>query len=492
MAEGQDEFFYGEFPDDFMWGTSTSAYQVEGGWDADGKGLGSWDKFTHAGGNSFLNQTGDIACDSYHKTDEDVKLLKNLGVGYYRFSISWSRILPEGTLEKVNSAGVKYYNDLINALLESGITPMVALYHFDLPQALQDRYDGWLNPEIADVFNDYAKFCFETFGDRVKWWITINEPWEAAFLGHGLGVTPPGKKNLSTDTYKVAYVMLLAHAKAWHTYDQVFRATQQGKVSIILNVQWGEPKTDKEADKEAADRSIEWWLGWFANPVFVNGDWPDVMKKIVKEKSEAKGIPNRLPEINEAEKQLIQGTADFFALNMYTAFLVEHKEYPSGVEWNYLSDQQMKTTSHPSWRQGATVWLFHTPWAMRKLLNWVKEHYDDPEIIITENGFAIDGESDLTGEDALNDTQRVEYLTSYVNEALKAIHLDGVRLKGYFLWCLLDNFDWMEGYRVRFGIHRVDFSDPNRPRTPKRSAEVYKEIIRNNGFPKNLKEKSEL
>lgn len=202
MAEGKDEFFYGEFPEDFMWGTSTSAYQVEGGWDADGKGLGSWDKFTHAGGNSFLNQTGDIACDSYHKTDEDVKLLNNLGVGYYRFSISWSRILPEGTLEKVNSAGVKYYNDLINSLLESGITPMVALYHFDLPQALQDRYDGWLNPEMADVFNDYAKFCFETFGDRVKWWITINEPWEAAFLGHGLGVTAPGKKNLGTATYK--------------------------------------------------------------------------------------------------------------------------------------------------------------------------------------------------------------------------------------------------------------------------------------------------
>lgn len=198
MAEGRDEFLYGEFPEDFMWGTSTSAYQVEGGWDADGKGPSIWDKFTH----DAMKQTGDIACDSYHKKDEDVKLLKNLGVGYYRFSISWSRVLPKGTLEEVNQAGVNYYNDLINSLLARGITPMVALYHFDLPQALQDKYDGWLNPEMADVFNDYAKFCFESFGDRVKWWITINEPWEAALMGHGFGLFPPAKKDLRASTYK--------------------------------------------------------------------------------------------------------------------------------------------------------------------------------------------------------------------------------------------------------------------------------------------------
>lgn len=492
MAEGRDEFFNGSFPDDFMWGTSTSAYQVEGGWNADGKGLGSWDKFTQAGGNTHMNQTGDIACDSYHKTDEDIKLLKNLGVGYYRFSISWSRVLPKGTTDEVNHAGVKYYNDLINSLLENGITPMVAMYHFDLPQALQDEYDGWLNPKMADVFNDYAKFCYDTFGDRVKWWITINEPWEPALLGHGFGLTPPGKKDLRSSVYKVAYIMLLAHAKAWHTYDQQFRTSQQGKVSLILNVQWGEPKSNTQADKDAAERSLEWWLGWFAHPVFVNGDWPDIMKKTVKEKSDAKGIPNRLPEFTEPEKQLIKGTADFFALNMYSAFLIEHQAFPSGVDWNYMTDQEMKTSSHPSWQRGANVWLFNTPWALRKLLNWVKTHYNDPEIIITENGFAIDGEAELTGEEALNDKIRVNYLTSYVNEALKAIRLDGVRLKGYFYWSLMDNFEWMEGYRVRFGIHRVDFNDPNRTRTPKKSAEVYKEIIRNNGFPRKKDEKSGL
>lgn len=492
MAEDPNEFFYGEFPEDFMWGTSTSAYQIEGGWDADGKGPSIWDMFTQAGGNSHMNQTGDIACDSYHKTDEDVKLLKNLGVGYYRFSISWSRVLPKGTVDEVNQAGVKYYNELIDSLLVNDITPMVALYHFDLPQALQDKYDGWLNPELADIFNEYARFCFETFGDRVKWWVTINEPWEAALLGHGFGMFPPSKKNLRTDTYKVAYVMLLAHAKAWHTYDEDFRSTQQGKVSIILNSHWGEPKTDKQADIAAADRSVEWWLGWFAHPVFVNGDWPDIMKKTVKEKSDAKGIPNRLPELTETEKQLIKGTADFFALNAYSSFLIEHQEFPSDVDWNYMTDQQMKTSADSSWQRGATVWMHNTPWALRKLLKWVKEHYSDPEIVITENGFCIDGEDTLTGEASLNDTLRVEYLTSHVNEALKAIQIDGVRLKGYFYWSFLDNFEWHEGYRVRFGIHHVDFNDPSRPRTPKRSAEVYKEIIRNNGFPRKLQEKSEL
>ena len=205
MAEDPNEFFYGEFPEDFMWGTSTSAYQIEGGWNADGKGPSIWDKFTQAGGNTFKNQTGDIACNSYHKTDEDVKLLKNLGVGYYRFSISWPRVLPKGTVDQVNHAGVEYYNKLIDSLLENNITPMVALYHFDLPQVLQDKYDGWLNPDLADIFNDYARFCFETFGDRVKWWITINEPWEAALLAHGFGMTPPGKKELRSTVYKGNY-----------------------------------------------------------------------------------------------------------------------------------------------------------------------------------------------------------------------------------------------------------------------------------------------
>ncbi|XP_068717763.1 cytosolic beta-glucosidase-like [Montipora capricornis] len=490
MAEDEGKLF-GEFPKDFMWGASTSAYQIEGGWDADGKGPSIWDTYTHADA-AAARATGDVACDSYHKAGEDVKLLKNLGVRFYRFSISWSRIFPKGTVDELNLPGVDYYNKLIDLLLESNITPVITLYHFDLPQTLQDEYDGWLNTKMVDFFNDYAKFCFGAFGDRVKWWITFNEPWEAAFLGYGLGLHPPNRNDIKTAPYKVARIMLLAHAKAWHTYDQGFRATQQGKLSIILNVQWGEPKTDKQTDLDAAERYLEWFLGWFANPVFVNGDWPEVMKMTVLKNSESEGIPNRLPEFTEEEKSFIKGTADFFALNVYSSFLIEHQEYPPEVDWNYETDRQLKESADLSWQRGALYFMYKTPWSLRKLLNWIKEHYDDPEIIITENGFAVDGESDLALEAALNDTQRVEYLTSYINEILKAIRLDGVRVKGYFVWSLMDNFEWTSGYRIRFGIHSVDFDDPNRPRTPKRSAQVYKEIIHNNGFPRQTQEKSEL
>ena len=198
MAYEQNEFLYATFPEDFMWGASSSAYQIEGGWDADGKGPSIWDTFLHA---SATAQTGDVACDSYHKVHEDVKLLKNLGVSFYRFSISWSRVLPKGTVDEVNHVGVEYYQNLISLLLENNITPMVTLYHFDLPQALQDQFDGWLNPKMVDLFNDYAKFCFEAFGDRVRWWITFNEPWEAAVMAHGLGITPPNKKDIQSAPY---------------------------------------------------------------------------------------------------------------------------------------------------------------------------------------------------------------------------------------------------------------------------------------------------
>ena len=196
---------YGYFSKEFMWGAGTSAYQVEGAWNENGKGPSDWDIFSQAGGNTYMNQTGDVACDSYHKTDEDIALLKNIGVSHYRFSISWARILPKGTTEEVNLAGIKHYSDFIDKLLANNVQPMVTLYHFDLPQALQD-IGGWKNPEMADIFNDYAKVCFEELGDRVKWWLTINEPFIIAFLGHGLGNHAPGLKELQTAPYQGKYL----------------------------------------------------------------------------------------------------------------------------------------------------------------------------------------------------------------------------------------------------------------------------------------------
>lgn len=199
-AETEKDFIRGKFPKDFIWGAATAAYQIEGAWNEDGKGPSVWDTFCHVGGKIHNNDTGDVACDSYHKTEEDVSLLKDLGVGYYRFSISWSRVLPQGTIDKVNPLGVNYYNKLIDTLLANGIKPAVTLYHFDLPQALQD-IGGWHNPTISDIFNEYAQFCFKEFGDRVGIWLTINEPHEEALDAYGLGAFAPGLKNMATGPY---------------------------------------------------------------------------------------------------------------------------------------------------------------------------------------------------------------------------------------------------------------------------------------------------
>ncbi|XP_073245033.1 cytosolic beta-glucosidase-like [Porites lutea] len=483
LAEGDDSFVRGTFPDDFIWGAATAAYQIEGAWDEDGKGPSIWDTFCHIGGKIHNNDTGDVACDSYHKIDEDIALLKNLGVGYYRFSISWSRVLPLGTTDKVNPLGVEYYNNLINAMLSNGIKPAVTLYHFDLPQALQDK-GGWRNPNIPDIFNDYARFCFKEFGDRVGIWITINEPHEEALDAYGLGAFAPGIKEMDAGPYQAGHNMLLAHAKAWHTYDKEFRSAQQGTVSLVVNAQWYEPKTNKEEDIKAADRGMQWFLGWMAHPVFI-GDYPEVMKTRILKKSNAKGIPSRLPAFTEEQKRSLKGTSDFLALNFYSVSYAEHHDLSKdeNVTWGYFTDQEMKASRDPSWLKGDPSWLYCVPWGMRKMLVWLKEQYNNPEIIITENGFSVHGEHDLELPVALDDKDRVTYLRGYINEALKAVKLDSVKLKGYFVWSLMDNFEWDDGYRFRFGIHHVNFDDPKRPRTPKRSAQVYKEIVANNGFP---------
>lgn len=482
-SKTEEDFIRGEFQDDFIWGAATAAYQIEGAWNEDGKGPSIWDTFCHVGGKIHNNDTGDIACNSYHKIDEDVALLKNLEVGYYRFSISWSRVLPQGTSDKVNTLGVQYYNKLIDTLLENGIKPAVTLYHFDLPQALQDL-GGWLNPDIHDVFNEYARFCFREFGDRVSLWLTINEPHEEALDAYGLGSFAPGRKEIEAGPYKAGHNMLLAHAKAWHTYDKEFRKVQKGKVSIVVNGQWYEPKSTKEEDIQAADRGMQWFLGWMAHPVFI-GDYPEVMKSRIKEKSEAVGITSRLPSFTEEERDFIKGTADFLALNYYSVSYAEHHDLSKDKEitWGYLTDQEMKTSIDPTWVKGAPSWLYCVPWGMRKILVWLKEQYNDPEIIITENGFSVSGEDDLPLPAALNDQDRVTYLRGYINEALKAVKLDGVKLKGYFVWSLLDNFEWDDGFRYRFGIHHVNFDHPDRPRYVKQSAKIYKEIVKNNGFP---------
>ncbi|KFO81149.1 Lactase-phlorizin hydrolase, partial [Cuculus canorus] len=470
-------YVYGTFPEDFTWGVSSSAYQIEGGWDADGKGPSIWDTFTHVPGNIKNNDNGDIACDSYNKVEEDIYLLRALGVKNYRFSLSWSRIFPSGRNNSINSRGVDYYNRLIDGLVANSITPIVTLYHWDLPQALQD-IGGWENSVLIDLFNSFADFCFQTFGDRVKFWITFNEPQVIAWVGYGTGEFPPNINDPGSAPYKVAHILLKAHARVYHTYDDKYRASQGGVIALCPNIDWAEPQTPSDPrDIEAADRYLQFLVGWFTHPIFKNGDYPEVMKWKVGNRSELQNLPSsRLPAFTAEEQEYIRGTYDYFGLNHYTTVLTYNVNYPAGV-LSYDSDRGVASVTDRSWLNSGSFWLKVTPFGFRKLLRWIKEEYNNPPIYVTENGISERG--DL----GFNDTWRSHYYRSYINEALKAVVLDGVDLRGYTAWTLMDNFEWAVGFDERFGFYHVNFTDPSLPRRPKASARQYSQIINCNGFP---------
>ncbi|XP_009872454.1 PREDICTED: lactase-phlorizin hydrolase, partial [Apaloderma vittatum] len=473
----RDMYFYGTFPEDFSWGVSSSSYQIEGGWDADGKGPSIWDNFTHVPGNVNNNDTGDIACDSYHKVEEDIYLLRALGVKNYRFSLSWPRIFPNGRNNSINSYGVDYYNRLIDGLVANNITPIVTLYHWDLPQALQD-IGGWESNALIDLFDSFADFCFQTFGDRVKFWITFNEPYIIAWLGYGTGYFPPNVKDPGSAPYKVAHILLKAHARAYHTYDDKYRASQGGVITLCPYIDWVEPQTPSDPrDVEAADRYLQFMVGWFAHPIFKNGDYPEVMKWKVGNRSELQNLPSsRLPVFTAEEREYIRGTADVFCFNTYTTKIVTHATSQLRP-FSYEYDREVSIKVDSSWPSSALTGHHPVAWGMRRLLNWIKEEYGNPPIYVIENGVGIKTNSDV------DDNARIFYYKTYIDEALKAYRLDGVNLRGYNAWSAMDNFEWVDGYDPRFGLYQVDFDNPNRPRTPKRSAVYYAEIIRNNGIP---------
>ncbi|KAM8939531.1 cytosolic beta-glucosidase-like [Pelodytes ibericus] len=466
-----------QFPKGFAWGASTAAYQVEGGWDADGKGLNVWDTFTHQGGDGvFKNQTGDVACGSYTLWEEDLKCIKQLGLTHYRFSISWSRLLPDGTTGFINQKGINYYNKMINSLLENNVEPVVTLYHFDTPQAIEDQ-GGWDSETTVSLFAQYAQFCFETFGDRVKFWITINEPYIVAKLGYESGVFAPGKKESGFGAYRAAHTMLKAHAKAWHVYNSIFRSKQQGLVSIAINSDWVEPFDPNSAeDKEATNRFLDFHFNWFAKPVFVDGDYPEIMKAEVLRRSIEQGLlTSRLPEFTSEEKAMIKGTADFFSLNYYTTRKIRPcASTEDGASYN--SDLAVECVKDPKWPESGVEWLAVVPWGLRKLLAYIKETLGDPVIYITENGFAQNESPEI------KDLQRWTYFQETLMEILKAVKLDGVNVKGYFVWSLLDNFEWILGYSVRFGLFHVDFDHADLPRTPYLSAIEYSKVVERNGL----------
>ncbi|CAJ0940651.1 unnamed protein product [Ranitomeya imitator] len=476
----RDIFLHDTFPEGFLMGSSSSAFKVEGGWTAGDKGQSIWDVFGQ-NGQADNNATANVACDSYNKIDYDLYLLKGLQSKVYHFSISWSRIFPTGLKSKINSAGMKYYNKLIDRLIKENIKPIVTLYHWDLPQALQES-GGWQHDSTIEAFMEYADFCFKNFGDRVQQWITFHEPWVVSYAGYGTGEHAPGIRDPGNASFKVSHNIVKAHAKAWHVYNDKYRASQKGQVGISLNSDWAEPKNPNNPDDvSAAERYLQFMIGWFAHPILINGDYPEVLKtQVLDINTQCLSTVAALPTFTEEEKAYIKGTADFLGISHYTSRLVNASESLSCVA-NYDNIGGFVSHVDPSWPTTESSWLYVVPWGLRRLLNFVKEEYGKGglPIYITGNGIPTPD----TGE-VFNDTARVEYLTAYINEALKAVNTDKVPVNSYIVRSLLDGFEGPQGYRQRYGLHYVNFNDGNRHRTPKESAYQFSNIIENNGFPK--------
>ena len=456
-----------KFPENFVWGAATSSYQIEGAVREGGRGLSIWDAMTQTPGKIRNGDIGDVACDHYHRLDEDIQLMKELGLTAYRFSVAWPRIQPAGT-GAVNPEGITFYNRLIDGLLEAGIEPWVTLYHWDLPLALQVEHDGWLNREMGDYFAGYARICFEQFGDRVKHWVTLNEPWCSAVLGYGLGEHAPGRID-SDEPYVAGHNLLLAHAKAVDVYRKEF-AGQNGMIGLVNNCDYRYPLTDSDEDQAAAQRSMEFFLSWFSDPVW-KGDYPAVMRE---------RVGDRLPRFTAEEKNLLLGSSDFFGLNHYTTMYAsepaEEESEAASVAGSggVFDDQQVHLTVDPKWVQTHMGWSI-VPEGCRELLKWIDARYDHPPIYITENGCALDEPDRETG---LNDSVRRDFHEGYLRECRNAID-QGVDLRGYFAWSLMDNFEWAFGYGRRFGLCRVDYE--TQERTPKLSARWYRDTIARNG-----------
>jgi len=344
-----------------------------------------------------------------------------------------------------------------------------------LPQALQDQ-GGWLNATVADWFEEYARVCFEEFGDSVKFWITLNEPKETSLQGHGSGTMAPGLKGPGTLVYQAAHNQIRAHARAYRTYHQDFAEAQGGKIGITLNINWMEPRDPSdEADVEASNTLMNFQLGWYAHAIFVDGQYPAVMREKIDAKSAAQGFEeSRLPTFSEEDSAMILGSSDFLGMNFYTAQIV----YPEASDpelVDFYADPDVGSYQDETWYGSGSSWLKVCPWGIRQAINWATREYGAPDIYITENGF-----SDRLGN--IDDLQRIYYYKHYLNQVLKAIKVDGISVKGYYAWSLLDNFEWAMGYTEKFGLHNVNMSDPARTRTAKESSRYLSRLIAENGF----------
>ncbi|XP_042480597.1 beta-glucosidase 12-like [Macadamia integrifolia] len=462
-------FSRNSFPPGFYFGTASSAYQYEGAPFEGGKGLSNWDYYCHTHPDQMKDKSnGDVAVDFYHRYKEDIAAMKDMGMTSFRFSIAWTRIFPDGKKSGgVNREGVQFYNDVINELLANGIEPFVTLFHWDVPQALEVEYGGFLSTKIIDDFRDFAEVCYGEFGDRVKYWMTLNEPWTFTTNGYVSGAFPPSKTdNTGMDPYTVAHNLLLAHAAAVDVYRKKYKATQNGQIGITLNYFWMVPYSDSPADQDAAARASDFMFGWFMEPV-TTGEYPKWMIDLVGP---------RLPRFYKEQSDLLRGSYDFLGLNYYTATYAQDRvPDPNPC---YTTDSCVNQTGTrddvPIGIPTASEWLYVYPKGMRDILIYIKEKYNNPVIYVAENGVSDDAKIPM--DQSLKDELRKVALRDHLKFLLNAVE-NGVDVKGFFMWSFLDNFEWDAGYTVRFGINYVDFENGLK-RYPKESAHWFKNFLK--------------
>ena len=437
----------------FLWGAATAAYQIEGAYLEDGKGLNIWDEFCKIPGKVHNGDTGEIACDHYHKFKEDIGLMKELGINSYRFSIGWARVMPEGR-GKLNQKGMDFYKKLIEELLKNDIEPIITLYHWDLPQSLQ-KTGGWANRETVDYFVEYAQAMFKSFGGSVNKWITHNEPWVAAFAGHRQGRHAPGITDLPT-AVQVSHHLILSHAKTV----QAFRSSckKDDDIGITLNLYPVHPASDLQEDAETARIVDGYHNRWFLDPIF-KGAYPEDILDIYNKAGAA-------PVVQTGDMHVIAGNpGDFLGVNYYFRKVVKRSDADP-----VLGFEEVKPAGRP---YTAFNWEVYQE-GMHELLLRLKNKYDDHRIFVTENGAAY--ADDVVSGGIIQDDDRVEYLKNHIAAMLQA-KKDGCRVEGYYAWSLLDNFEWAWGYSKRFGLFHVDYK--TQQRLWKKSSLWYKEFLKN-------------
>lgn len=447
---------HGEFPEGFLWGTATSAYQIEGAVNEGGRGPSIWDTFSHTPGNTYNGETGDHASGHYHRVAEDVAIMQDLGVNSYRFSIAWSRLLPNGVGE-INNEGVAFYRDLCERLLDAGITPMPTLYHWDLPQALQDK-GGWLNPQSPAWFTEYATTAHQQLGDLISLWSTLNEPWCTSFIAHSSGEHAPGDTDPGS-AFVVAHHLMLAHHRAVEAMRAFGRPGDQ--FGIVLNVIPAWPATLSPADAEAAAGVDAIQTGLFADAVF-HGRYPELIRRYIKE-HDVDGL---------IDETLLEGAwqpIDFLGVNYYNINRVQHVPGAGLMSpWPGPVDARMAPPPGEPTDMGWGVEPEGLRWTLMRMTN----DYPKVPLYICENGAAY---TDVVGPDgSVDDPKRIAFLDGHIKAVGDAI-AQGADVRGYFVWSLLDNFEWAKGYRMRFGLVHVDWDTMKR--TVKSSGAWYRDFI---------------